>query len=254
MTNRKALYASIIGLALTVALLAACGTPEPLPETIPPTARSATATATPTQAPLPTATPVPEQTPTASALSKPARYALFLQTWMFVNDRYVYADFGGVDWEAVKEEYSVKVADAASDEEFYELMREMVDLLGGKHSAFVTPELVALENTIYDSLQIPGGIGASLDETDGELVLVQVLPDNPAFEAGLQPGESIVAIDGVRWQQFSSIDQAILAIVGEAGTDVVLTVRSVDGAEREVSIVRAPVDLEGDWTADAERL
>ncbi|MFN2242492.1 MAG: S41 family peptidase [Anaerolineae bacterium] len=245
MTNRKALYASIIGLALTVALLAACGTPEPLPETIPPTARSATATATPTQAPLPTATPVPEQTPTASALSKPARYALFLQTWMFVNDRYVYADFGGVDWEAVKEEYSVKVADAASDEEFYELMREMVDLLGGKHSAFVTPELVALENTIYDSLQIPGGIGASLDETDGELVLVQVLPDNPAFEAGLQPGESIVAIDGVRWQQFSSIDQAILAIVGEAGTDVVLTVRSVDGAEREVSIVRAPVDLEG---------
>lgn len=245
MMIRKAFYAPMIGLALAVTLLAACGTPAPLPETIQPTARSATATYTPTQAPLPTATPVPEQPPTASALSKPARYALFLQTWMFVNDRYVYADFGGVDWEAVKEEYSVKVTDAASDEAFYDLMREMVDLLGDEHSAFVTPELVALENTIYDSLQIPGGIGARLDEIDGELVFVQVLPDNPAFEAGLQPGESIVAIDGVRWQQISSVDQAVLAIIGEAGTEVALTVRSVDGAEREVSITRAPVDLEG---------
>jgi len=60
----------------------------------------------------------------------------------------------------------------------------------------------------------------------------------------LQPGERIVAIDGVPWEQFSSLDEAILAIIGEAGTEVVLTVRSLDDVEREVSITRAVVDLE----------
>ena len=164
---------------------------------------------------------------------------------MSINDRYVYSDHGGLDWEAVKGEYSEKVNNATSDEEFYDLMREMVDLLGDDHSSFMAPEVVALRDAIYENLEIPGGIGAYLSEIDGELVLVQVLPDGPGFEAGLRPGESIVAVDNVPRQQFSSVDEVILAIIGEAGTEVILTVRSVDGAERQVPVTRAAVDFEG---------
>lgn len=245
MTNRKAFSSWMIGAALIVVLLAACGTPEPSPEMIQPTATSASAALAATQAPPSTDTPIPDLSPTASALAKPTRYALFLQVWTLIKDDYVYPDYGGQDWEGVRDEYSEKVANAASDEEFYDLMREMVDLLGDEHSSFVSAELVALENAISENLELPGGIGAYLSEVDGEPVFVQVFPGNPAFEAGLRPGESIVAVDGVPWQQFSSIDELVFAIIGEAGTEVVLTVRSVDGVERQAPITRATIDLEG---------
>ncbi len=246
--NRKTLSTPMGGLfALALLLLAACGTPEPSPAVIQATSTSTPTATTPTQVPAPTGRFLAEPSPSAAVLSKATRDALFIQTWLFVNSLYVYPDYGGLNWQAVKEEYSEKVANATSDEEFYDLMREMIDLLGNEHSAFLSPEaarLARLEDTIYDNLQIPGGIGAYLGEVDGELVLVQVLPDNPAFEAGLQPGERIVAIDGVPWQKFASVDEVILAIIGEAGTEVILTVQSVDGVERQVPITRAVVDLE----------
>ncbi|MGC9334603.1 MAG: S41 family peptidase [Anaerolineae bacterium] len=179
----------------------------------------------------------------AAGLSKATRHAVFMQTWMLINDLYVHPDYGGLDWEAVKEEYSEKVANAASDEEFYDVMREMVDLLWDEHSSFLVSEVVALQHAIYENLHVPGGIGAILADSEGELVLLQVLPDNPAFEAGLRPGEQIVAVDSVPLEQFRSFDEVVLAIIGEAGTEVVLTVQSVDGIERHVPIKRASVDL-----------
>ena len=163
---------------------------------------------------------------------------------MVINDRYVYPDYGGLDWEAVRDEYSEKVANAASDEEFYDLMRELVGRLGDEHSSFATAELVALEDVFYENLEILGGIGVYLSEADGELVLVQAFPDGPAFEAGLLPGERIVAVDGVPGEQFSSFAEVVLAILGEVGTEMILTVRSLDGAEREVPMTRAVIDLE----------
>jgi C-terminal peptidase prc len=177
-------------------------------------------------------------------MSKATRHALFSQAWMLINDNYVYPDYGGLDWEAVRDEYADKVAGAAGDEEFYDLMRQMVDLLGDQHSSFLSPDMVALENAFYESLNIPGGIGASLLEIDGELVIVQAFPDGPAFEAGLRPGERIIAVDGVPWRKFSTVQEAILAIVGESGTEVVLTMRSTDDAEREIPITRAVIDVE----------
>jgi hypothetical protein len=155
MMSRKTFFASLIGLALTVILLVACGTPEPTAKVIGPISTSAPAPATPTQAPPPTETPVPEPSPSDSVLSKPTRHALFLQAWMFINDRYVYPDYGGRDWEAVRDESSEKVANAASDEEFYDLMREMVELLGDDHSSFIAADLVALDNAVYENLEIP---------------------------------------------------------------------------------------------------
>jgi C-terminal peptidase prc len=163
---------------------------------------------------------------------------------MWIQDGYVDPDHGGLDWEAVREEYTEKVANAASDEEFYALMEEMVNLLDDKYSSFLSPDAVALEEALYEGLTVPGGIGAYLSEVDGALVLIQVFPDAPAFEAGLRPGEHIVAVDGVPWEQFSGVQEAIRAIVGEVGTEVDLTVRSVDGEERQVPVTRAVIDLE----------
>jgi C-terminal peptidase prc len=244
MMNRKTSFETMTGLVLALMLVTACGTPEPSPAVVQARSTSPPATTKPTRVPAPTEKLVSEPSPDTSGLSKATRHALFIQAWMFVNDLYVYPDYGGLDWEAAKEEYSEKIANAASDGEFYDLMSEMVDLLGDEYSSFLAPEIVALQDAIYQNLHVPGGIGALLGKVDDELVLLQVFPDNPAFEAGLRPGEHIVAVDGLPLEQFRTVDEVVLAIVGEVGTEVILTVQSIDGVERQVPIKRAPVDLE----------
>jgi C-terminal peptidase prc len=191
-----------------------------------------------------TGTPPAEVSPEARGLSRARRYAIFNQAWTLVRDRYVHPDFGGVDWEAVGEEYAEKVTSVEEDEAFYDLMREMIELLDDEHSVFLSPESVALEEAFYEGLQISGGIGVYIVEEEGDPVLVHVVPGGPAFEAGLQSGEVIVAVDGTPLAQFSGFEEARLAIIGEVGTDVVLTVRGLDGQEREVDVTRAVVDFD----------
>jgi C-terminal peptidase prc len=215
---------------------------------------SATPKPAPTQAP-PTPFSLTEVVATQGlpAHAKARHYALFTEIWELVRDRYAYADYRGLDWAAIGEEYGAKVTLVTSDEEFYALMQEMIDLLGDEHSAFLSPEQVAWADAVNQSLQIPGGIGALVHEIDGEPTLLQVFPGNPGYEAGLRPGERILAVDGVTWAQFSGVWELILAITGEAGTEVLLTVRSLDGSEREVTVTRATVNLK-DTTVQARMI
>jgi carboxyl-terminal processing protease len=230
-------FARTIRIAMILLFVTRCGASQP--GTV-----SSSSSSVPTAGPV--ATEALQGSPAAAtpALSKATRHALFSQAWTLIHDRYVYADYGGVDWNAVREEYSKKVASAASDDEFYDLMREMVGKLGDAHSSFLSPEGAALEVAIHKDLAVPGGIGVHIAENDGELVIMRVLPDNPAAGAGLKPGERILAVDGVLLDRFASTDEVILTIVGEAGTEVVLSVRSLEGEERDIAITRGVVELE----------
>jgi regulator of sigma E protease len=63
----------------------------------------------------------------------------------------------------------------------------------------------------------------------------EVQPGSPAAEAGLQPGDAIIAIDGQRYQAF--VGPPILgALADRAGQTVVLTVVGGDGAPRDVPV------------------
>jgi C-terminal processing protease CtpA/Prc len=87
----------------------------------------------------------------------------------------------------------------------------------------------------------PGGIGAVLGHSSEEhrLVVRDVPPDTPAAEAGLEPGDEILAIDGREVSELS-VREVIVALRGEVGTRVRLRVRRGDEAEREVEVMRAP--------------
>src|SRR5262245_35425418 len=73
----------------------------------------------------PTPSSIPP-TPTLAAVSPEMRTKVFEFVWKTVKDRYVYADIGGVDWDAVHAEFAPKVSSADDAATFYALMQEMV--------------------------------------------------------------------------------------------------------------------------------
>jgi regulator of sigma E protease len=77
----------------------------------------------------------------------------------------------------------------------------------------------------------------------------EVQPDSPAAAAGLQPGETLTAIDGRRFQFF--VGQQIVEVLREnAGGTVTLTVEAPDGASREVPVtLRDPSEIDAEHGA-----
>lgn len=100
------------------------------------------------------------------------------------------------------------------------------------------------------------GIGATLQEKDGFIKVVQIMPGSPSYKQGeLKAGDLIlkvtqengetVEISGMR------IDKAVTYIRGKKGTTVKLTVKTVEGDIKQISIVRDIVVIEETYAKSA---
>jgi carboxyl-terminal processing protease len=178
--------------------------------------------------PLPTPLPTPE----------PIYSETFEALWQAVNDRYVYADFGGVNWQGVRDEYLPRVQEVTGDEEFTGLMLAMVDELPEGAVRYETrAERIEAETSDLTSYQ---GIGAFVSfraEPDPHVVLLATVPDSPAEQAGLQAHDSFLAVDGLAVRSDEGLN-VVQRIRGPAGSEAVLTVRSPGGEVREVRVTR----------------
>jgi C-terminal processing protease CtpA/Prc len=94
-----------------------------------------------------------------------------------------------------------------------------------------------------DDANLPNGvIGVSLHvgaERIGDpasLYVAHVLPEGPAQQAGLKPGDEVVTVNGAALTG-KSYEQVIKMVRGEAGTTVKLGVKG-DGGMREIVITR----------------
>jgi len=86
------------------------------------------------------------------------------------------------------------------------------------------------------------GVGLMLTDTPDGPVIVSVLEDTPAEEAGIEEGERIVAVDG---EDVSGdpLEEIVAKVKGEAGTTVSLGLAGGDEGRRTLEIVRAEFDL-----------
>jgi carboxyl-terminal processing protease len=87
------------------------------------------------------------------------------------------------------------------------------------------------------------GVGINIAERDGVVYVVSTIEGTPAEEAGLQPEDEIVSIDGEsrdRWD----IDEVVTRVRGPEGTDVELGVRR-EGEDDLITytITRAQIDI-----------
>jgi carboxyl-terminal processing protease len=82
------------------------------------------------------------------------------------------------------------------------------------------------------------GVGIEISKPRGMLTVASLLPDTPAYRAGLDAGDVIVAVDGVPTKDMS-LTCAVKKITGPKGTSVVLSVkRPAEEEPEEIKITR----------------
>ncbi len=129
-----------------------------------------------------------------------------------------------------------KLADAAA--------AGMIDGLKDEWSYYIPADEYGyyLENATNSYVGI--GVTISAENVEKGIEIIDVSPDSPAYYAGLENGDLILAVEGVPVldgsEEAIDITETKNRVRGEEGTDVTLTI-SHDGKTREVTITRARI-------------
>lgn len=167
----------------------------------------------------------------SEALSPEAERRLdtFRIVWQTISDNYFDRNFGGLNWNQIKNEFEPRVRRALSDVELHALLQEMINRLNKSHFVIIPPEVFreigkaqaefkekirTLENKSKndepsvlnkaEKLEKPAyyGIGIDLRVIDRQIVVTRVEKDSPAARAGLKTGCVIEKINGVSLASF----------------------------------------------------
>jgi carboxyl-terminal processing protease len=142
-------------------------------------------------------------------------------------------------WDLAHQNYVDPVDDAKLMEG---AIKGMMEALGDPHTAYWTvQEAQDFNRALQGSYS---GIGAYVN-TDGDyLTIIEPISGSPAEKAGLKPGDQILAVDG---KDVAGMDPDLVRttmVMGEAGTDVKLTVlRKGEEKPFDVTITRQVITI-----------
>jgi carboxyl-terminal processing protease len=118
--------------------------------------------------------------------------ASFEKVWSTIRDKHWQKNPGGLDWQAIHDEFRPKIDHAESNDQARALIREMLARLKQTHFAIFP------ENVFEDVGAIAMGDGSSgidLRVIDDRAVVASVDPGSPAEMAGVKPGWVVVSVD-----------------------------------------------------------
>jgi carboxyl-terminal processing protease len=151
-----------------------------------------------------------------------ALFAPFWEAWNIVHEQYVE--------QPIDDELLMQGA-----------IRGMMDALGDEQTFYMEPQVYENETSSLQGQY--EGIGAYVD-TDGDyLTIVSPIEGSPADQAGLQPGDKVIAIDGEDMTGVAP-EEARLKVLGPEGTKVTLTVTREGAPDPlEFTITRAQIEI-----------
>ncbi|HEX8161884.1 MAG TPA: S41 family peptidase [Pyrinomonadaceae bacterium] len=200
-------------------------------------------------APVPSLSGAPVSTET-----REGRLAVFDDVWQTVGARYYDAGMRGLDWAAERARFRPLAADARTPHEFYTTLRRMLAGLRDAHTRVYSPG----ERFEWDRPTFTG-VGLSLRETGGRLVVARVEKKSEAARAGVRAGQALLKVDGEPVEALvarradegataSTPASARLSAIarlfdGERDTTVALTLAGGDDRERVVRLRRSAQTL-----------
>lgn len=108
------------------------------------------------------------------------------------------------------------------------------------HSAYLGPEEFAeLQESTSGEF---GGLGIEVGSEDGFVKVISPIDDTPAANAGIQPGDLIVKIDG-KPTKGQSMSESIDSMRGKPGSPITLTIVRGGGKPFDVTIKRAIIKV-----------
>ena len=151
-------------------------------------------------------------------------------------------DFGRVFevWDILKRDsYAANTLD--STELSRGAVRGMLEALDDPHAAYLTQSQVQAEREGFRGAF--EGIGAEVTMRNGRITIVAPIPDTPAEEAGIRPGDVILRIDGESTLGIS-LQEAVNKIRGPRGEPVEIeVVRQHGGEPVTLTIVRGEIHV-----------
>lgn len=166
-------------------------------------------------------------TPATSCPESPevcAQFEVFWQSWDIASNRFV-------DAEAVDPQRMTEGA-----------INGMLDSLGDRgHTRYLSAEDARRwAESLAGEFE---GIGAYIDVRDGQTIIVAPIEGSPAEQAGLQPDDAILRVDGVSTDGWS-IEELSTRVRGPRGTSVTLTIGRAGQFEPfDVTITRANIEV-----------
>jgi len=121
-------------------------------------------------------------------------------------------------------------------------IRGMLRALEDPYAGFLTAEQFSVES--QDIRGFFEGIGAEVGVRDGRITIIAPMPDAPAEQAGIRPGDIILEIEGESTQGLSLME-AVSKIRGQKGTAIELLILHLDSSTPLLlKIIRGVIPLE----------
>jgi C-terminal peptidase prc len=155
-----------------------------------------------------------------------------------VREQYLREDLDGLDWEAIVADYRAAIEAGLSEAEFVETMRALaVEFPPGSARYTSRAERIEAETTDTSTFTGIGVYGNFRAEPEPRVLVLAVIEGTPAERAGLQPHDTIFAVDGqpIGLEERETVFNRIR---GPQGTSVTLTIQTPGAERRDVTIER----------------
>ena len=118
----------------------------------------------------------------------------FEKVWSTVRDKHWQIKPGGLDWQAIHDEYRPRMEKASNHDEARAVIQEMIGRLGQSHFAIIPAPVYSV---LDDNVEGPGTSGIDARVLDGHAVVTSVDPGSPAEKQGVRPGWQIERAHGM---------------------------------------------------------
>lgn len=177
-------------------------------------------------------------TPTASAFTEEQK--LFSQAWRIVSQSYLDDSFNHQNWWELREKTLKQGLN--NREATYTAIQKMLASLDDPFTRLLKPSQ-------YRSLQVNtsgelSGVGlqVALDAESGALEVIAPISGSPADQAGIQPRDRILSINGVLTSTLT-LDEAAARMRGAIGTTVTLQIQAKEQPPKIVELIRDRIAL-----------